>query len=63
MKREILDHKRQMHINGCCPGHDEYPDETYANNKSKRARARGMQKEHKFVRTLARRQLQQMEMI
>jgi hypothetical protein len=55
MKREILIHKQHRDIGGCCPGHDEYPDETYKSNRSKRARSRDKQKEHQYVRTLHRR--------
>ena len=41
----------------CCPGHDSYPNDTYGNNRSKKARSKGKKKEHKYVRTLVRRLL------
>lgn len=50
MKREILDIKRKRHINDCCPGHDDYPSSTYANNRSKRRRAMDISREHRYVR-------------
>lgn len=59
MKREILQLKRMRHINGCCPGHDDYPSETYGSNRSKRARARDMKKEHRHARRVLRLQLVQ----
>lgn len=49
MKREI--HKYVKHASGCCPGHDMYPNDTYRNNRSKKARAKGKTVEHKRVRT------------
>ena len=54
MKREL---KTLIHISECCPGHDKYPCETYRNNRSKKARARDIKKEHKLVRTLVKRNL------
>ena len=48
MKREI--HKYVKYASGCCPGHDKYPDDSYKNNRSKRARAKGKTSEHKRVR-------------
>jgi len=50
MKREILKFKRGLDISGCCPGHDDWPHETYSSNRSKRARARDIGKEHRYVR-------------
>ena len=44
---------------GCCPGHDEYPTGSYKGRKSKKARAKGKQAEHQYVRTLQTRQLQE----
>lgn len=57
MKREILEHKRKKKINGCCPGHDEWPDETYSSRLSRKARSRDKKKEHKYVRLLRKQQL------
>lgn len=56
MKREILNHKLGGIISGCCPGHDDWPIETYRNRRSKAARSRDIRREHKYVRTLARRE-------
>lgn len=53
MKRE-LDAIHRFHSD-CCPGHDDYPNDTYSSNRSKRARAKGKTKEHKYVRTLVKR--------
>lgn len=52
MKREIALVKPGMF--GCCPGHDEFPDGTYRNRRSKKARARDKAKEHRFVRRKAK---------
>jgi len=48
MKREILGLKRG--VSSCCPGHDQFPDDTYKNNRSKRARSRDIKKEHRLAR-------------
>lgn len=50
MKRELKDIKRLNMVNGCCPGHDVFPNETYKNRRSKKARSRGIKKEHRYVR-------------
>lgn len=57
MKREILNHKQSLFISGCCPGHDDWPVDTYRSRRSKKARARSKQKEHQYVRTLAKKDL------
>lgn len=57
MRRELFNYKRSKFVSGCCPGHDDYPGETYSSNRSKRARSRDIAKEHQFVRTLQKRQL------
>lgn len=47
MKREIID----VYYPGyCCPGHDDYPNDTYRSNRSIRARARDIKKEHRHAR-------------
>lgn len=48
MRREILQLRR--HVTDCCPGHDPYPNDTYSNNRSKRARSRDKKKEHRHAR-------------
>jgi hypothetical protein len=53
MRRE-LDTLHKNH-SGCCPGHDDFPNDVYRNNRSKRARSRDKKREHKFVRTLVNR--------
>lgn len=57
MKREIADIKRLEHVNGCCPGHDDFPNDVYSNNRSKKARSRDKKLEHRYVRHLKRTQL------
>jgi hypothetical protein len=52
MKREILDAKRGLHISGCCPGHDDFPIDSYRNRRSKHARSRDKKNEHKYVRRI-----------
>lgn len=55
MKREILAHKRGLC--GCCPGHDKYPSGTYRNRRSYAVRSRHETREHRYARTLAKRQM------
>ena len=55
MRRQIEQLRRGD--SGCCPGHDTFPNDTYKNSRSKRARARDKTKEHKMVRTLLKREL------
>lgn len=55
MKREL---KKLKHVESCCPGHDDWPDQTYKNKRSKRARSQDKKKEHKYVRTLVGRNLE-----
>jgi hypothetical protein len=50
MRRQILDIEPGHNTTGCCPGHDNWPSETYRNRRSKRARARDKAIEHRFVR-------------
>lgn len=55
MKREIL----SVHLNicGCCPGHDTWPDDVYANRRSVRARSRDIAREHRVVRRIKKQRL------
>lgn len=57
MRRQILMVKLHKMIGGCCPGHDEWPDDTYRSRRSKRARARDKKHEHKLARSILKRQL------
>jgi len=57
MKRELLTFLSGLNTSGCCPGCDKYPDSKYKNNRSARARARDIKKEHKYVRTLVNRMI------
>jgi len=50
MKRELFDVKRGKMVNWCCPGHDDWPDETYRNRRSKKARSLDKKREHRYVR-------------
>jgi hypothetical protein len=52
MKREILNIHRC--VSGCCPGHDQFSDSTYKNNRSKRARSRDIKKEHRAARRISK---------
>jgi hypothetical protein len=56
MKRELSD---LIRLERCCPGHDIYPNETYANNRSKRARSRDKKIEHRYVRRVKEYRLRQ----
>ena len=58
MQRELMQQPGK-HRKGswCCPGHDKFPCETYANNRSKRARARDKKEEHQLARTIAKRNI------
>jgi hypothetical protein len=44
---------------GCCPGHDTFPSETYRSRRSKKARSRDKKLEHRYIRSLLKRQLRQ----
>lgn len=55
MKRQLLDLRRGDST--CCPGHDKFPDQTYANNRSKRARAKSKADEHQLVRSILKRSI------
>jgi len=55
MRREILTLKAIGR--SCCPGHDNWPCETYSTRASKRARSKGKTREHKYARTLAKREM------
>lgn len=51
MKRDI---KRIRLLRSCCPGHDDFPDDTYKNRRSKKARARGIKYEHRYFRRVSK---------
>jgi hypothetical protein len=51
MRREIID-MGLLPYNNCCPGHDDWPADKYANNRSVRARSRDIKKEHRYVRRI-----------
>ena len=58
MKRELFQREGKQGADcWCCPGHDKWPDETYANNRSKHARSRDKKIEHQLARTLAKREM------
>jgi hypothetical protein len=44
---------------GCCPGHDTFPVQTYRNPRSKRAQARDTKIAHQVARARAKRATQQ----
>ncbi|MBP2498350.1 hypothetical protein ABID82_005036 [Methylobacterium sp. PvP062] len=41
---------RRRGDSGCCPGHDTFPSETYANRRSKRAQTRDTVLQHQRAR-------------
>jgi hypothetical protein len=43
----------------CCPGHDKFPSQTYANNRSKRAQTRDTKIAHQVARSRAKRETQE----
>jgi hypothetical protein len=57
MKREIFLNKRMKYVNGCCPGQDDWPNETYRNRRSIKAHSRDKKKEHQYARTLIKRNM------
>ena len=52
MKREIRNIPGALDGSWCCPGHDEWPSDTYGSNRSKRARSRDKKKEHRHARRI-----------
>lgn len=63
MKRELFLVKIRKHVNGCCPGHDDFPNETYRSSRSKKARARDKKLEHQYARSLIKRKLRKEIMV
>lgn len=56
MKRELMQQEGKHSMDcWCCPGHDKFPNDTYKNNRSKRARSRDKKAEHQLARTIAKR--------
>jgi len=43
---------------GCCPGHDTFPSQTYKNRRSKRAQSRDTTLAHQIARARAKRAVQ-----
>lgn len=50
MRREIEVYKGPRRMDQCCPGHDDWPNDTYRNRRSKAARARDIKREHRYIR-------------
>lgn len=44
---------------GCCPGHDKFPRETYSNRRSKRAQTRDTKIMHRRERRVNRSKLKE----
>lgn len=59
MKRDILRIRLGKMISGCCPGHDDYPNSSYKNRKSKKARAKGKKVEHRYFRRVMKQKIAQ----
>lgn len=57
MRRDIMNCKLQKDVNGCCPGHDDYPNEKYRSRRSTKARARDKKVEHQHARSLLKRMM------
>jgi hypothetical protein len=57
MRRDIENIKSPRQLDECCPGHDDWPCDTYRNRRSKRARARDIKREHRYARRVSRWQL------
>jgi len=57
VKRQILE--IEPHPSDCCPGHDKWPNETYRNRRSKKARSRDKKKEHRYVRRMSKKKIQE----
>jgi hypothetical protein len=57
MRREIAQIDGALKGSRCCPGHDTWPSETYRNRRSKRARARDIKREHRYVRRVLKARL------
>ena len=57
MKREISLVAGALKDSRCCPGHEMWPCETYANRRSKRARSRDKKREHRYARHVLNRQV------
>lgn len=54
MKREIKNVKSAKSLDQCCPGHDDFPCDTYRNRRSKKARSKGIAREHRYVRRIVK---------
>ena len=54
MKRDIERLKGSI-MSNCCPGHDDFPNDSYRNRKSKKARSRDKKVEHQYSRSLYKR--------
>ena len=59
MRRELLSIKCKSCVNGCCPGHDDFPNQTYRSRRSKAARARDKAVEHRYARRILNRKVLQ----
>lgn len=46
--RRLVDKIKRYY--NCCPGHDDFPTETYNSRRSKKARARDRGKENRYAR-------------
>lgn len=54
MKRDLFLIKPKD-LGCCCPGHDVFPNDTYKNRRSKKARSRDKKLEHRLARHLLNR--------
>lgn len=58
MRCELKDVKRLFFVNGCCPGHDDFPNECYRGRRSIKARSKGKRSEHRYVRRIKKQNLE-----
>jgi len=48
--------RKRQHC-GCCPGHDDFPSETYNNRRSKKAQTRDTKVLHRWYRRVSKMEL------
>lgn len=56
MKRDLF-FAKPGDLGGCCPGHDIFPNDTYENRRSKKARSRDKKLEHRLAHHILNRKI------
>lgn len=59
MKRMLATIDGALKGSRCCPGHDAWPAESYANSRSKKARAKGKGRENRAARRILNQKLRE----